>query len=167
MELNVEDIKKKKEELIKIGDEKLRELSNVRVLLEAERKKNNVENIEKLEEEENKIVVEILRIDEKIKVLEVLEFITETKLFKKYCNLINEKIGCEKILDIILKNNLNIKKSLINIYEELGIKDREVLEEIMSLPIEEDEKVKINVDNKEFYKKLVDRLKCLKECFKK
>ncbi|ADG13321.1 hypothetical protein [Methanocaldococcus infernus] len=163
---DINDIIKEKEELINLGEDKLRELSNLRVKLEAERLKNNIEEVEKLEEEEQKIVADILRLDNKIKILEALEYIYNTKLFKRHFNIIEGLIPYEELIYMLLENDLKLKKTLLEIYKKLEIDDKEVLEEIENIPEEngtcESEECKEN----KFIEQLVNRIKKISKYLK-
>ena len=164
---SIVEIKKEKEDLIKLGDEYLNELSKLRVKLEAERKKGNAELIAKLEEQEQKIVTDILRLDNKVKLLDAIEFILETKLFRKYFDKIEQVVPYDNLIYLLLENDLKLKKVLLEIYNKVGIDDEEVFNEINSLDFDDEENDgKNKKEEPKFFEYLIKRIKNIEKYLK-
>ncbi|MEO2116828.1 MAG: hypothetical protein ABGW92_00270, partial [Methanocaldococcus sp.] len=112
------EIKDKKREMIEKGEIKLRELNNIRVILEELRANNpnDLDKIAQLEEKESSLISEILKLDLSIKILEVLEYIMESNIFGDYWKIIEKKIPYEELLNIVVENGLSVKKTCMELY---------------------------------------------------
>ncbi|WP_423792678.1 hypothetical protein ACPB8Q_00305 [Methanocaldococcus indicus] len=157
------EIKDRKNELIFNGEKKLRELYDTRIKLELARDMNNPNVIEKLEEKEQDLVYDLSKIDLAIKTLEALEYIIENNIFESYWENIEKKYSLDDLLEIVVSNGLNIKKICLDLYERENINDKKILDNILKLP---DEEVCEECKDKNAFKKMLERIKMLKEKLK-
>ncbi|ENN96508.1 hypothetical protein J422_01775 [Methanocaldococcus villosus KIN24-T80] len=128
------EIKLEKDKLFEIGENKVNELLKIRTKLETLRKNNgDIDEIIALEDKENQLISEISKIDLMIKILEIVEFIIESGLFEKYLDILEKNIEYDELLDIVVKNNLCVKKTCLEIYKRLGLNDKNILKNIEAL----------------------------------
>ncbi|CAB3289844.1 Exonuclease SbcC [Methanocaldococcus lauensis] len=161
------EIKNNKEKMIEKGEEMLKELTNIRILLEKLRKdeEENLDEITELEEKENYLATEILKLDLGIKILEVIEFIIENNIFRDYWKIIEEKIPYDELLEIVAEKGLNVKKVCMELYNIANIDDKDILNKIQNLPDDECQKVSENtyMQINKYLDKIISRIKKLKE----
>ncbi len=153
------DIKERKHNLIDLGEKKLRDLYNLRVKMEIIRDIGDDKKLEELEEKELDLVYDLNKIDLGIKTLEAAEYIIENNIFGKYWEKIEESLDTDKLLEIFIKNGLNIKKSCLELYNMFNINDKSILKKIEKLP--DEEKCMGECDNK-ITENIIERLKSLK-----
>ncbi|CAB3287385.1 Exonuclease SbcC [Methanocaldococcus lauensis] len=161
------ELKNNKEKMIEKGEEMLKELTNIRILLEKLRKdeEENLDKITELEEKENYLATEILKLDLGIKILEVIEFIIENNIFRDYWKIIEEKIPYDELLEIVAENGLNVKKVCMELYKIANIDDKDILNKIQNLPDDECQKVSENtcMQINKYLDKIISRIIKLKE----
>ncbi|ACV24655.1 hypothetical protein [Methanocaldococcus fervens] len=160
------EIKDKKRELIEEGENNLRELNNIRILLEKVKNENpnDFDRIIQLEEKENCLTSKILKLDLTIKILEVLECIIESNIFEDYWKIIEEKIPYEELLNIVVENGLSVKRTCLELYKIANIDDKNILNKIKNLP--DDYSNEIKEDSKlqnKYLNKIISRIVRLKE----
>ncbi|XRO77045.1 hypothetical protein ACO3VM_00505 [Methanocaldococcus sp. 10A] len=159
------ELKNNKEKMIEKGEEMLKELNDIRILLEKLRKaeEENLDKLAELEEKENYLATEILKLDVGIKILEVIECIIENNIFENYWKIIEEKIPYDKLLEIVAENGLNIKKVCMELYKLANIDDKNIVNKIQNLPDEECQSISENTQINKYLDKIISRIKKLKE----
>ncbi|ACX73356.1 conserved hypothetical protein [Methanocaldococcus vulcanius M7] len=159
------EIKNRKEEMIELGEHKLRKLNDLRIKLNELRSNDseNLEEIAELENEENCITSELLKLDLSIKILEVIEFIIESNIFEEYWKVIEEKISYEELLNIVVENGLSVKKTCMELCKIANIDDKKIIKKIQSLPDDSEENTKDDpIPQNKYLNKIVSRISKLK-----
>ncbi|MCQ6254416.1 hypothetical protein [Methanocaldococcus sp.] len=162
------EIKNNKQRTIEKGEKMLKELNEIRVLLEKLRKdeENNIDKITELEEKENYLATKILKLDLGIKILEIIEYIMENDIFGDSWKIIEEKVPYDELLNIVAEKGLNIKEICMELYKIANLNNKDILNKIQNLPDEDYQKVSGNIQLNKYLDKIISRIRKLKSLTK-